>query len=411
MNPIVFAIPVFMLTIVVEAWLARRRGLEIYDSADAVTSLHLGMFSQVAAGFSGLFLVGIYILVWQDFRVFDLSASNLWVWLFALVGYDFFYYWFHRACHEVAVCWAAHVVHHSSEYFNLSTALRQSSTMPLMGWVFYLPLALAGVPPLVFVSVSLIDLLYQYWVHTELVGRLGWFDRVFVTPSNHRVHHGQNEYCIDRNYGGILIVWDRLFGSFAEERDAEPVVYGVRKPIKSWNPLWGNVHGFHELVSATAAASGWRSKLGLWFARPRDAKPADGAAALEFNPAGFRRFSTSTPRFIRYYAWVQYAVLILPVAHFIAVQPVLNDFTRCVYALVIIVSTLTVSALLEGRRYARGIEQFRVIALGAAFAALPQWFGWPAPDWAKLAVALFMLASAFQLTRKTEIKAFSGGEV
>ena len=237
MNPIVYAIPVFMLTIVVEVLLARRRGIATYDAADAITSLHLGMLSQVAGAFSTLFIFGIYVLVWNNFRVFDWSAANPLVWLLALLAYDFFYYWFHRACHEVALFWAAHVVHHSSEYFNLSTALRQSSTMPLLGWVFYLPMALAGVPPLVFIAVSLIDLLYQYWVHTELVGRLGWFDRVFVSPSNHRVHHGQNDYCIDRNYGGILIVWDRMFGSFVEEKPGETIVYGCEHVDRGYSDL------------------------------------------------------------------------------------------------------------------------------------------------------------------------------
>jgi sterol desaturase/sphingolipid hydroxylase (fatty acid hydroxylase superfamily) len=117
--------------------------------------------------------------------------------------------------------WASHVVHHSSEYYNLSTALRQTSTGSFLGWVFYLPLAVVGVPWQMLVIVGLIDLLYQYWVHTELIGRLGVLDRILVTPSNHRVHHGQNDYCIDKNYGGILVLWDRLFGTFADERDGE----------------------------------------------------------------------------------------------------------------------------------------------------------------------------------------------
>jgi sterol desaturase/sphingolipid hydroxylase (fatty acid hydroxylase superfamily) len=396
-NPIVFAIPVFMLTVIVEALLARRRGLAVYDTADAITSLHLGMLSQVVAAFSSLFLFGIYILVWKNFHVFELSASDLRVWLFALIAYDFLYYWFHRAGHEVAVFWAAHSPHHSSEYYNLSTALRQSSTAPFAGWVFYLPMALIGVPPLAFITVGLIDLLYQYWVHTELVGKLGWFDRVFVSPSNHRVHHGQNEYCIDRNYGGILILWDRMFGTFTEERDAETIVYGVRKPLKSWNPLWGNAHVFHELWLASVAAKGMRAKLAVWIARPRDTVPAEGSA--EFDAGTFRRFTTATAPAIQRYAAVQYAVLVLPVTHFIAVQPGLGDVGRIVYALLILASTLSVGALMEGRRFARAIEQVRVVVLGVAFAASPEWFGWQSPDWLKILVALFMFASAFQLAR------------
>ncbi|HEX4910037.1 MAG TPA: sterol desaturase family protein, partial [Permianibacter sp.] len=218
MNPILFAIPVFMASIVLEAWLAQRRGRAVYDVADAITSLHFGVLSQVSAAFSSLLGIGMYWWVYSQWHWLTLAVDSVWVWLLALLLYDFLYYWVHRCGHEVNLMWAAHQVHHSSEYFNLSTALRQSATTVLWSWPFYLPMALLGVPPEVFAGVALIDLLYQYWVHTELVGKLGWFDRVFVSPSNHRVHHGQNDYCIDKNYGGILILWDRLFGSFVEER-------------------------------------------------------------------------------------------------------------------------------------------------------------------------------------------------
>ena len=138
-------------------------------------------------------------------------------WAIGLVAYDFLYYWHHRAGHRVALFWAAHVVHHQSEDYNLSTALRQTSSGWLVGWIFYLPMAIAGFPPLVFAVVALIDLLYQFWVHTEQVGRLGGFDRWFCAPSNHRVHHAVNDVYLDRNYGGVLLVWDRLFGTYAEE--------------------------------------------------------------------------------------------------------------------------------------------------------------------------------------------------
>ncbi|NDD75452.1 MAG: sterol desaturase family protein, partial [Gammaproteobacteria bacterium] len=229
MNPIVYAIPVFMLTILAEAWIAQRRDIRAYDIADAITSLHFGVLSQVSSAFTKVFAFGIYVWVFESARLFTLPSDEVWVWVAALVAYDFLYYWVHRAGHEVNLVWASHQVHHSSEWYNLSTALRQTSTGALFVWPLYLPMAVLGVPPLVFGAVALIDLLYQYWVHTELVGKLGWLDRVFVTPSNHRVHHGQNDWCIDRNYGGILILWDRLFGTFAEERDDERVVYGIRK--------------------------------------------------------------------------------------------------------------------------------------------------------------------------------------
>ena len=196
---------------------------------------------------------------------------------FALLAYDFCYYWLHRAGHRVAVLWAAHAVHHQSEDYNLSTALRQTSSGFLLGWLFYLPMAVLGVPPLVFGVVALIDLLYQYWVHTQQIGRLGWFDRWFCSPSNHRVHHAVNDRYLDSNYGGILIVWDRLFGSFVEEDDAEPCVYGTRAPLRSWNPLWANLQVYRDLARDSWRARSWADKLRVWL-KPPGWRPADVAA-------------------------------------------------------------------------------------------------------------------------------------
>ncbi|HRA62493.1 MAG TPA: sterol desaturase family protein, partial [Burkholderiaceae bacterium] len=200
---IVLAIPVFLLMMLAEWALARRRGVVVYRFSDTVNSLSLGGLSQLSGLFTKLLAVGIYTLVYQSVALFpDRAFWSTWYGVvLALLFYDFCYYWLHRAGHEVAVFWAAHVVHHQSQQYNLSTALRQTSSGALLGWVFYLPMALAGVPPLIFGIVALIDLLYQFWVHTELVRKLGWFDRVFCSPSNHRVHHAINDRYLDRNYG------------------------------------------------------------------------------------------------------------------------------------------------------------------------------------------------------------------
>ncbi len=156
----------------------------------------------------------------------------------AFVVYDFCYYWLHRLGHERNILWAAHSVHHQSEEYNLSTALRQTSTGFLLSWIFYLPLAVLGVPLAVFITVAALNLLYQFWVHTRHIPKLGWYEGFFVTPSNHRAHHAQNPLYMDRNYGGVFILWDRLFGTFQQEDDAEPPVFGVTRPLASWNPLW-----------------------------------------------------------------------------------------------------------------------------------------------------------------------------
>ena len=230
---IVLATPVFLLLIAAELAWGLARGTNVYRLNDAISSISLGVLSQLVGLFTKLLAIGIYTAVYHSVALFPEHA--LWsTWygiLLALVFYDFCYYWLHRTGHEVALFWAAHVVHHQSEAYNLSTALRQTSSGNLLGWIFYLPMAIAGVPPLLFAIVALVDLLYQFWVHTELVGKLGWFDRVFCSPSNHRVHHAINDAYLDKNYGGILIVWDRMFGSFREER--EKCIYGTRSALGS----------------------------------------------------------------------------------------------------------------------------------------------------------------------------------
>ena len=274
---IVLATPVFLLLIALEYAVGVARGRNTYRLNDTLNSVGLGVMSQVTGVFGKLLRIGMYTLVFEHVAITRLPADALWVWLFALLFYDFCYYWLHRAGHRVALMWAAHAVHHQSEDYNLGTALRQTSSGFLLGWLFYVPLAVAGVPPLVFGVVALIDLLYQYWVHTQQIGRLGGFDRWFCSPSNHRVHHAVNDVYLDKNYGGILIVWDRLFGTFIEEDDAVPIVYGTRAPLRSFNPLWANLQVYRDLGLDSWRASSWADKARVWL-KPPGWRPADVAA-------------------------------------------------------------------------------------------------------------------------------------
>lgn len=276
---IVLATPVFFLLIAIEYAWGRAKGRNTYRLQDAISSIGLGMMSQFTAVFTRLLRVGIYTAVYASVSLVPLEAAkvfwNTWYgWVLALVFYDFCYYWLHRMGHESAILWAAHVVHHQSQDYNLSTALRQTSSGALLGWVFYIPMALAGVPPAVFGIVALMDLLYQFWVHTEHVPKLGWFDRWFCSPSNHRVHHAVNDRYVDRNYGGILIIWDRLFGSFKEED--EKCVYGTRSPLNSWDPLWANAEVYSSLFKDAWHARSWADKMRV-FLKPPGWRPADVA--------------------------------------------------------------------------------------------------------------------------------------
>ena len=309
---IVLAIPVFLLLIGAELALSVARGKRVYRLNDTLSSMSLGVLSQLSGLFTAALYIGIYSAVYDAVALVPNPAfwSTWYGALLALVFYDFCYYWLHRAGHEVAIFWAAHVVHHQSQAYNLSTALRQSGSGHLLGWVFYLPMAVAGVPPLVFGIVALVDLLYQFWVHTELVGKLGWFDRVFCAPSNHRVHHAVNDAYLDRNYGGILIVWDRLFGSFREER--EPCIYGTRSPLRSWDPLWANAEVYWSLCKDAWRARSWADKVRVWF-KPPGWRPADVARTWPkpaFDLAQVRTFNPPLGRAAAWFAALQFAVLL-----------------------------------------------------------------------------------------------------
>ena len=379
MNPIIYAIPVFMATVALEAVLAHRlrgnrtddaggRSRAIYDFADAFGSLHIGILSRIAAAFPRLLTFGIYVLVFQQFAVAHWDKGEPLAWVAAVVVYDFFYYWKHRANHEVRIMWAGHVTHHNSEYFNLSTALRQSSTTFLFDWIFYLPMAVMGVPPEMWVAAALVDLLYQYWTHTELIGRLGWFDRVFVSPSNHRVHHGQDGYCIDRNYGGILVVWDRLFGTFAEERDG-PIVYGVRTPLRSLDPLWGNLHYYAVIWRDLRAARGLGAKLEAVFAPPSGWQDEH---LVGFDPATFERHAVPVSRALARYVGAQLVVSMLCTCVFLYLFPRWEAWQGALAAAWMLAALCGPAGLMEGRGWARGLEALRwLAAVPVAFALLP----------------------------------------
>ena len=289
MKLILYAVPFFFVLIAVELLADRWRAMHTYRLADTISSLSAGVLSTT----TGLLTKGVglitYALALKYLALLQLPEDSLWVWLFAFVLYDFCYYWHHRLGHERNVLWAAHSVHHQSEDYNLSTALRQTSTGFVLGWVFYLPMAVLGVPLPVFVTVATVNLLYQFWVHTRHVPKLGWFEWLFVTPSNPRAHHAQNALYMDRNYGGVFIVWDRLFGTFQEEDDAEPVIFGVTTPLQSWNPLWANWQFYGQLLADAQRTERWRDKLRIWF-MPTGWRPADVAAKYPINKPDLSRF-------------------------------------------------------------------------------------------------------------------------
>ena len=274
MNYILMAIPGFFVLITIELLANKMKGTDYYRLNDGVNSLAMGMMSRITKILYAVIPFSFYVYFYEDFALFSWEI-NVWTWLIAFVLYDLSYYWNHRIGHTMNVSWASHVVHHSSEEYNLTTALRQTSVPNVIGWIFYIPIALLGFPPWIIATVGSLNLLYQFWVHTQLIDRMpNWYEAIFVTPSNHRVHHAKNKIYVDKNYGGVFILWDRLFKTFQPELKEEKVVFGISIQLSSWNPVWGNIHFLASLIKDAWRTSSWKDKLTLWFRRT-GYRPAD----------------------------------------------------------------------------------------------------------------------------------------
>jgi sterol desaturase/sphingolipid hydroxylase (fatty acid hydroxylase superfamily) len=270
-DPVQLAVPAFAALVAIEMWLVRRRGRGAYDWKDAGSSLTLGLGSTIAGALTAGAVAAIAYAVWQ-FRLFDIPWT-WWAFLLCFVLYDLAYYWFHRAAHRVRWFWASHVVHHSSQHYNLTTALRQTWTgLISLGFIFSLPLFLIGFDPAMVAFCAGLNLVYQFWIHTEQVGRMPrWVEAVMNTPSHHRVHHATNPLYLDRNYAGVFIIWDRMFGTFQPELNEVRPRYGIVKNLGTLNPLWAAVHEWagiaidvsrarsaSELAGFIAGPPGWR---------------------------------------------------------------------------------------------------------------------------------------------------------
>jgi sterol desaturase/sphingolipid hydroxylase (fatty acid hydroxylase superfamily) len=368
-NLIILAIPVFFLLIAVEVVAAHVQRKRYYALADSVADLGTGMIQQLLDVFARTALFAGYVFVYERHRVATLDDGAAWVWAACFLGVDFLYYWFHRLSHEVNAFWAAHVVHHQSEEYNLTVALRQGALQGWFGWVFYLPLALLGFPPLVFLTMNAASTLYQFWIHTRAIGKLGPLEWVLNTPSNHRVHHGRNPKYIDRNHGAALIVWDRLFGTYQAEE--EEVVYGITTPLASWNPVWANLHYWVDLGGRARRASRPMDKLRLFFARP-GWNPEDLGGfqpAPEVTPDA-PRFHVAVPARVQAYVLAQFAVVLLGTSVFLFRLEAFPPAARVAVALAVVASLVVFGGLLERRSWAVPAEAARVIGMLAAVMAV-----------------------------------------
>ena len=352
--------PAFFVLIVVELFVAYRRGVSYYRVNDAINNISTGLLMQLAVLFAKGLLVAGYFGIYENFRFADLSATHAGTWIFCFLGVDFAYYWFHRLSHEINFLWAAHVVHHQSEDYNLAVALRQSTLQPFFGSFFYWPLALVGFPPLVFITCSSFNTLYQFWLHTQAIGSLGPLEEVLVTPSHHRVHHGRNPIYLDRNHGGSFIIWDRLFGTF--EREKETVVYGITTPLESWNPIWANLHYWVELFRTARATRRPIDKLRTFVASP-GWYPADqgGVVAPPSVSSHTTKFDRAYPQPLSGYAIVQFGLLVVLTIGLGLVGGSIGLSAKLAGMVLVVWGLLNVGGLFDGRSWSFASEAARVV--------------------------------------------------
>ncbi len=265
LRPVILAVPIFAFLILVEYLFDRVKNSGEYERKDTWTNISVGLVSLLFGAAFGLIQATGYTLLYSV-APYQMPMNTVWAWILLVFLDDFAYYCFHRLSHESRFLWNFHVVHHSSEHYNLSVAVRQSWFGGLAHWIFYIPLGLLGFPYWAFLLVHGFNLIYQYWIHTSFIGKLGWFEYVFNTPSQHRVHHAVNPEYLDRNYAGIFCIWDRMFGTFTEE--TEKPRFGIIKPIKSYNWLWIDTHAWLEMWESMRTRNTLGSRLRCIFGAP-----------------------------------------------------------------------------------------------------------------------------------------------
>ena len=360
---ITYAVPVFFLMIGIEFIFGVIKGTNNYRLNDSIAAISLGLISRLPP----LLNLGIQGVVWTYVATnlnMSLMPKDSWVtWVIAFLFYDLCYYWMHRMSHQVKVLWASHVVHHQGEEFNLSTALRQTSSGWLWKWVFYIPMFMVGIPGEVFFTVAAINLLYQFWVHTEHIKTLGPLELIFITPSNHRIHHAQNPEYIDANYGGVFIIWDRIFGTYIPERGDLKPIYGTVKPLRSWNPIWSNLEIYHQMIRDTIHTKTLKNKIKVWFSstrwRPEDVYEKFPHVTNDLED--FEKYDPDANRTTKFFTSVQFIInssISTIIIFTIADQSYLQS---CMLAIMLVASTTLVTSIIENKKWGYQSELVRSI--------------------------------------------------
>lgn len=371
LNPIVLSIPIFFVFIGIELIAERLTHKHVYRLPDAIANLGCGITSQLSGLFLKIFAIGIYQFLFEKFALLTLPRDAWWYWLVLFLLVDLAYYWAHRMSHEVNLFWGGHVVHHQSEDYNLSVALRQSSLQVIWTSGFSLPLAFLGFHTLDFALVSALNTLYQFWIHTETIGKLPrWIEFVFNTPSHHRVHHGRDPKYIDKNHAGSLIIWDRMFGTFQQEE--EKPTYGITKPLNSWNALYANVSHYVEMGKDLRRIPTWRDRLRYLFYKPGWLPDYMGGyrAAPDIEKTSYKKYDTPALIQLNYYVLFQYVILLVGTALFLFNADHFTLTEKLFITALISFTVVNCGVLFEQRSWVRWAEAFRILVYPGVLALL-----------------------------------------
>ena len=357
---IALSIPVFFLLIGIELIISTVRKKKLYRFHDAITSISCGIGSEIMGVFVKSFFFLGYLYLYNNVRIFTMPNTG-WSLALLFIGIDCAYYWWHRLSHQINFLWAVHIVHHQSEEYNLSTALRQAWFEHGTSWVFYLPLALIGFDPVMFLMFKSFDTLYQFWIHTKTVGKLGFYEWFMNTPSHHRVHHGKNPKYLDKNYAATFIIWDRMFGTFQVEEE-EPV-YGTTKTLKSFNPLWTNFHYWIDLFKTASQSSRFIDKIKI-FIKPPGWFPSELGgfqAAPEVDRSIYQKYDTKTPKAVNLYIFFQFVTALLVASAFLFLASSFSPIQQIGVPAFVLFSILNFGAMFERKGWVILSEYIRFI--------------------------------------------------
>ncbi|KIA95763.1 sterol desaturase [Pedobacter kyungheensis] len=357
---IALSVPVFFILIGIELAYNFYKKLNYYRLNDSIANLSQGIGQQLTGIFMKTALFFGYKYIFEHWRLFEMPKT-IWGWIILFIGVDFFYYWFHRMSHEINALWAAHIVHHQSEEYNLTVALRQSWFQGWFSWIFYLPLAFVGFDPIMFLTLSSFNTLYQFWIHTRAIKSMGFLEYILNTPSHHRVHHGSNPKYIDKNHAGTLIIWDRLFGTFQKEE--EEVYYGITKPLASWNPVWANLHYWDDLVKTARQSPKITDKIKVFLKSPGWFPEHLGGFqhAPEIDVDGYRKYDPVYQSKLIGYVLVQFIVALAAGSAILFSYNKMETLGLISGTIFTLLTLIACGALLEGKAWLVKFEYFRLI--------------------------------------------------